>query len=185
MEAERSNLVQETQGSVVVRMFFAAVKDEAETLKLGRPIFKMEPQIEKICDGGSHIVCRKVREQDKREFSDLWKRLNSDSPSSEIAGTPLREWSELSLDVVNSLRASHIYTLEQLSSIADSELQVLGLGGRELRKKAKAYIDVAKKQAKVSQMVAENAKLQRDLDAKQSQIDFLSKKLDELEKKLT
>jgi len=88
----------------------------------------------------------------------------------EMGGTPLKEWPRISKGLAATLAAIGVFTVEQVSAISDANLTALGMGGRELRDQAAAFLeqakgseDTSKLVAELAAMKAENQRLQADL----------------------
>jgi hypothetical protein len=88
------------------------------------------------------------------------------------SGTPLEHAPFLSAGRRAELRALNIYTVEMLADIEGTELKNLGIGGREMKNQAMAFIEESRQGAPNKQMLAElevlraqNALLQDDLQA--------------------
>lgn len=94
-------------------------------------------------------------------------------------GLPLTEWPVISKAQALNLRNSKIFTVEQLASIIDQNLGSLGMGGRDLRDKAKAYLSRATDSKEITQLFARMAKLEADSTAKDEQISQLRAALNE------
>ncbi len=120
-----------------------------------------------------------------RDYYEHWKRSQTMAP----VGTPLEMWPEMTPAVVHQLKASNIFTVEQLAAIADSNLGNIPFG-KTIRNKAQAWLQVKEKSDAVSaaamqtqamqdamrmmeesvakekaEMKAENATLKAQLDA--------------------
>lgn len=70
-------------------------------------------------------------------------------------GTPIEELPFLSTGKRLELKALNIYTAESLADLEGNNLKTLGIGGRELKNQAKAYLDNATGSAKVTAMASE------------------------------
>lgn len=100
--------------------------------------------VEIIFPGDSRTeMRRKVQESDKVRWPGHW-RAYQDGEQSKAEGRPLEQWAAIDAAVVRELNHKHIYTVEQLAAVADSNLSNIGLGARDLVAKAKAFIDVSK-----------------------------------------
>lgn len=90
-------------------------------------------------------------------------------------GTPISQWPPLKKSEVLELKAMHIHTVESLASLPDTALT--WLGSRELREKAKAWLDSAKGGAETTRLLAENEALRNDVDVlKRNFADLVAKK---------
>lgn len=87
-----------------------------------------------------------------------------------VAGTPITVLNFLSPARVKSLEARNIFTVEQLASLSDAHVQDLGMGAREIQKKAKSYLEDSSQSDKEMKAIKEN--------------EALKSRLEELEKKL-
>lgn len=141
--------------------------------------------VEIIFPGDSRTeMRRRVQESDKVRWPGHW-RAYQDGEQSKASGHPLEQWASVDQAVVRDLNHKHIYTVEQLASVIDSNLSNLGLGARELVAKAKAFVDVSKDAAEAQKYAAkyEEVKAANDFLAKQNQ--DLSDRLRTLEDQLS
>jgi phage shock protein A len=72
--------------------------------------------------------------------------------------------------LVRNFAVSNIYTVEQLASLSDNAIQAVGMGTREWKTKAQAYLDRAAEGAGASALAAENEQLKNDLAAMKQQL---------------
>lgn len=89
-----------------------------------------------------------------RAYYEVWKAGLKMSP----VGTPLEMWPLLTPALVMQLKTANIFTVEQLSNIADVHLHLLPTG-QLLRQQAKDWLEVKDKSDKVTQQTAENQAL--------------------------
>lgn len=80
-----------------------------------------------------------------RDYYEHWKRTQTMAP----IGTPLEMWPEMTPAMVHQLKASNIFTVEQLAAIADANLGNIPFG-KTIRNKAQAWLDVKEKSDAVS-----------------------------------
>lgn len=80
-----------------------------------------------------------------REHYEHWKRTQTMAP----VGTPLEMWPEMTPAMVHQLKASNIFTVEQLAGIADANLGNIPFG-KTIRNKAQAWLQVKEKSDAVS-----------------------------------
>jgi hypothetical protein len=62
------------------------------------------------------------------------------------------------------LKALNIHTAEALAQLDGTPLTRLGMGGREMKNQAQAYLDRAKEGAMDAKLAAQNARLQEELE---------------------
>jgi hypothetical protein len=101
-------------------------------------------------------------------FSEQYKQFKA-SQTQTVKGTSLDELPFLSQSKRGELRALGIYTAEMLAAIDGQPLKNLGMGGRELSEKAKAYIANSEKGAGVNVMAEEMARLKAELEKLKAQ----------------
>lgn len=80
-----------------------------------------------------------------------------------LSGTPLSEAPFLKEGKRRELKALGVHTVEQLASLDGNPLKQLGMGGRELKNQAQAYIDLATGSADVTSLAAQVAALTQQL----------------------
>jgi hypothetical protein len=80
-----------------------------------------------------------------------------------VAGTPLSECPFLTEGKRRELRALNIHTAEALASLDGSNLRMLGMGGREWKNQAAAFLAKAAGTADVTKMAAEIEQLKERL----------------------
>lgn len=80
-------------------------------------------------------------------------------------GTPLSELSFVTVAKRKELEALNIFTAEALAQLDGANLQRLGMGGRELKTQAEAWLSKAMGSADVTRLSAENEALKARLDA--------------------
>ncbi len=81
------------------------------------------------------------------------------------SGTPLSELPFLTEAKRRELNDANIFNAESLAGLDGSLLQKLGMGARELKNKAAAYLQSASGNADIVKMAAENAELRDRLEA--------------------
>lgn len=96
----------------------------------------------------------------KEVFADQYARFKASLPQT-VAGTPLSELPFLSEGKRMELRAVNVHTAEQLAALDGANLAALGMGGREWKNEAIAYLDNATGSAKVTSMALEIERLKQ------------------------
>lgn len=86
------------------------------------------------------------------------------------SGTPLEHWPILNTARVAELKAIGILSVDELAAVSDHTLTKMGMGARDLREQARAFISAAKGGAGVAHLVSENAQMKEQLALMQSQI---------------
>jgi hypothetical protein len=86
------------------------------------------------------------------------------------SGTPVEELPFLSSAKRAELKALNIHTAEALAQLEGTPLTRLGMGGREMKNQAQAYLDRAKEGAMDAKLAAQNAQLQDELAKMREQL---------------
>ena len=124
----------EADKNLMVKMFTKEVQNKLESETQGRAIFKEKVYIEiRIAGQRDAQACRPITHADKQRFPAHWdayqKRVE---PPTE--GTPLSQWAVISRVQAEELAFISIKTVEQLSTVIDSNIQNFR-GGYGLRAK--------------------------------------------------
>lgn len=110
------------------------------------------------------------------KFYENWKK-GSETP---LDGFPVREWPILSPAQIANLHAMSTFTVEQIRDWTENAMGMYGVGGRELRDKARMWLDSADSKAeKLAAMQVENQALKDQIAALSEKFDALSKKVDD------
>lgn len=126
-----------------VQFYLEAVKDEEESLKEGRPIFHDREYIKIIPAGDKNtVVCEPVSDEYRARFPQQYAAFKNQGVQAQ-SGTPLEEWAMLTKSQVLTFKAVNIHTVEQLAAVSDGNLFNLGMGARDIREKAKAWLSSA------------------------------------------
>lgn len=151
-----------------------AIKNEAKTIKEGRPIFD-DMDVCEIRFAGSRNVSvfpatafshwiadpqtgEQVAVTYAERFSRQYRQFKEMTQQTK-AGTPLTYAPFLTEARRAELRALNIYTVEALAHVDGQELKNLGLAGRELKNRAEEYIADSKQSAPAAALIAENEAL--------------------------
>lgn len=149
-------------------------KNEAKTLKEGRPIYDDMEVVEvrfagdrnKISVFPAHEICGEDVDDNgdtvKITYAQRWSKQYErfKAKSHQIAeGTPVDELPFLTQAKRSELKALSIYTAEALAALDGLPLKNLGQGGRDLKNQAQAYLDRASGSADATKMAAELAEL--------------------------
>lgn len=152
------------ESSAYVEFTLDAVLDQFQMDETGIPVYHDVERITIWNPGKRDTIKENVTEFHKRRFKEQYEAFKAGREPSHD-GLPLTEWPVLTKAAALNLRNSRIFTVEQLASVTDPNLDSLGLGGRELRDKAKAYIDRAVGSKEITKVFAEMAALKADLAA--------------------
>jgi hypothetical protein len=94
-------------------------------------------------DKTSEFVCA-VEESHKQRFPRQWLAWQIGEGliggEEDIPGWKLTEWTELNQDIVRELKYLRFQTVEQLAGASDKQIQGIGMGGLQLREKARVAL---------------------------------------------
>jgi hypothetical protein len=97
-------------------------------------------------------------------YSEQYRRFKL-SEQQAVAGTPLAEAPFLTEGKRRELRALNVHSIEALAALDGPNLKMLGMGGRELKNQAIAYLENAAGSADVVSMAAQMDKMRETIDA--------------------
>ncbi len=157
----------------IPQFFTEAVKLEFKSKQEGRPIFEEQEFVRIIIPGDRRAMAvEPVNDEHKARWPREYEayRAGREAP---VEGTPLSEWpsNQMNTARVQELAYFNIKTVEQLAAVNDAQLQNLGMGAREMRDRAKKFLEVAttgtgpieKMMAKIEDLTRENERLAREL----------------------
>lgn len=164
--------------TLVVTFRADKVKNETKSRAAGRPIFDDMEQCVIRAPGDRNTVkvfpahafhqwvTNGEGEQEQQTYAQRWNsqyRRFKENRTQVQEGTPLSELPFLTEAKRAEMKALNIHTAETLASLDGANLKTLGIGGRELKDQAQAYIDNATSAASVTRMAAEIAALKEQI----------------------
>lgn len=159
-------------------------KNDAKSKLAGRPIFdemevceiRMAANKQTVAVFPAHEVSGWVEDENGRseqtyamKYPDQYKKFKAGEAQA-MSGTPLEELPFLTQSKRMELKALNIYTAEALSMLDGQNLKLLGIGGRELKNQAIAYLDKAAGTADVTKLASDNALMKDTIEQMQKQI---------------
>ena len=178
MSMPMSNAIplRDPEDTAIPQFFNQEVQNTRRTEEEGRPIFDMKPFVRITIPGDQyHIPVFAVNDQHKARWPAQWSAFQESGDEEYVEGTPLTEWPLLSRAQVAELRAINVPTVEALSTLGDKYLK---MGLRELRDKARAFLEASTGASAVGEKLSALEKQLSDrddliLDMKET-IDLLS-----------
>lgn len=185
----------------VTQVRFSVVSEEMPFLSTqnGELTRKSFVYVTKIMNLGNSVVHRRIRDKvefdsvsgkwkilqlavksDIRDHKDEWNAFFRGASEDFVFGTPILILFKNDPARAEFFKSRHISSIEQLSACNDSDLQMLGLGAREDREKARAFIARSKEHAPGIAINAQMEEKDRKIQSLQSQIEDLSAKLTEV-----
>jgi len=172
-----------------VRFERIAVKDNEASLEAGffkskdQDMIYVTPPYSKDEHASKVDVFFQKKEGDVRsgripqKHLELWKeayahwRKGQETP---LDGTDVRNWAVISPAQAKNMISAGCRTIEDLAQANDEALRRLGMGGNDLKNKAKAWLQAAKDHGplteEISQLKNQNKQLQGTIDSLQEQI---------------
>lgn len=163
-----------------VEFYTEPVENPKESAKQGRPIFEDKEFVFVQIAGDPKNTFRAPAHSKgaggityAERFPDHYRLFKLDQDQQGASGTPLSEVPWLSAARREELKALKIFTVEALAQLDGSLLQRIGMGARELKNKAQAWLDSAADHAG-------EARLAEELAARDAVIDELRQQMAEL-----
>lgn len=170
-----------------VEFFMDALEDKAASAAKGRPIFHDAEMIRiRIAGDPKSVLVAPAHSassvRDPATNQRLTYALLHAEPYKAFkegvdyvgSGTPLAELPFVTKAKVEELKRLNIHTAEALAGLDGQNLQKVGMGGRELKDQAEAWIAKAAGTADITRMAGENAALREQMEALQAQLDDLA-----------
>lgn len=152
---------------------------KGESEKQGRPIFKDVEYVEIFIAGDKDCqIDTPVKQQHIDRWPEQYRKFKA-GLEDVLEGTPIEEWAAIPRHRVMELRALNIRTVEEVSALSDSGIQNLGMDGRQLVAKAKAFLASADDHKAVEKYAAENERLKTDIEMLKNQIAQLGAKVNQ------
>jgi hypothetical protein len=170
-----------------VTFYTEPVEDPVATRKEGRPIFKDEEFVFILIGGDPKSTLRAPAhasvDRDKatgqprtyaQKFPEEYRFFKANEDQHQSSGTPLTEVPWLTAARREELKALKIFTVETLAGLDGTNLQRIGMGARELKNKAQAWLDAASGVAVEGKLASELAARDEQIEAMQRQIAEMS-----------
>lgn len=153
-----------SDAQLVVMFYKRPVPNEARSKEAGTPIYDPHDYVKIYQPGERDVVDRPVNELDKRRFAQRWAEYQQGKEQAP-EGTPLEHLFPGNPEIVATLRAMRVQTVQQLAKISDTATGNLQFGG-DLRQKAQRFLEGAEKgkgfhalEKQVADLVAANKQL--------------------------
>jgi len=175
--------IQNADSRLAVQFYKKSMRQEDASNEAGRPIFK-EFDFVRIMIPGDNLteIDTYAQESHKQRFPRQWAHYqNQVAGHEDIIGTPLDQWPQVTRSQAEELRGLKFHTVESIADCSDQQLQrigmVAGMSPHNFRQKAKAFLnlandsaEVAQREAELTQLKEENAKIKAETDAKLSKM---------------
>lgn len=167
-----------------VVFYTKAVQNGFRTEQEGRPIFDDVAHIRIHVPGDkTTVIDVPVEESHKARFPVQWGKYQKGLKQAP-EGTPVEEWPQLTVGQVAEFKFANIFTVEQLAGMNDLTAQRF-MGGNDIKRKAAAFLAVAKDSAAAQRLATENAELNERLARQDAQIAQMAQQIAALAQKTT
>lgn len=125
---------------VFPRFFLDKMELPFKSAEAGHPVYADVEMVEVTTAGDTRSTwVGKVKDEHRQRWPQAYQAFKQGLEPA-VDGMPLEQWPPLTPGQVANLKAIKIFTVEQLAGISDGHLQNIGLGGRQLRDKAIAWL---------------------------------------------
>lgn len=155
---------QQKEGRNYVKFYRQWVRNNFKSKEAGCEIGDEQDYIIIVSPGQPKSeVRRKATDADKMAYGPEWSAYEQ-GKEMQISGTPIELLPGLAAGMADALKALYIYTIEQMAGLPDIALQRVGMGGNDIRRRAKDYLskgsaETAELRARVAELEAEIAAL--------------------------
>lgn len=123
-----------------VKFYRQWVRNNFKSKAEGREVGEEQDFVMIISPGQAKTeVRRKATDADKLTYAQEFAAYQA-GKEQQIAGTPIELLPGLPNGMADALKAQYIFTIEQMADLSDIGMQKVGMGGNEIRQKAKAYM---------------------------------------------
>lgn len=137
----------------------------------GRPIYEDREFVSIMVKGqDKQIFWREVTNEDRNRFPNAYEAFQRGA-AAPVVGTPV-EMLGLGPSTIEALKQKGVRTIEDLSELGDASLQGIGLGAREMKDRAKAFL--SKSSEATAKLEAENEALKAQMAALVAKVDALT-----------
>lgn len=163
----------------LLRFFSEAIQNRAKSEEKGYPVHDDVHHVAITNPGSRDEIVKKVSDEVLEKFQcraqyEHWKKTQEQS----IDGLDLSLVPFMNKAQVEDLKRQNVYTLEHLAELSDTTIQRLGMGVRELVRKAQEYLKSASDSARPMALAAENEALKLQVSALQNEIKDLNRRFE-------
>lgn len=153
--------------------FVEPIPDDKATEESGAVRMREQEMVRIVVAGDMlNVATSPVTEELKARFATQYEAWKQKRVELHIEGTPLKNWPMIPAIRIAEFNAAGVFSVENLSDVADTNLGRL-VDGRVWREKAKAWLASAKDNGAAAKYAAENERLRNDMNEMQKKIDEL------------
>jgi hypothetical protein len=157
-----------------------SVLDQVASREQGRPIHVSVPYVHIQQPGERDYTHRPATQEDSMRFRRQWEAYQAGKTEGP-EGSPLSLLFPNNPEIVDNLKYFKVSTVEQLAELNDTQIQNLGIGGRQFHEAAKKYLSAADKGKDFHALARKVEQMERDREADQVKIQALETALAETE----
>ena len=182
-------ITRRSEMSHVIPRFYEITTKTDQIDDNGLPVFRTVEYVELLIAGDkSNAPTKRVNDGIREQFHEqytFWKAKKA-NPDMVGDGIPLSLWPVMPAEMAKALEYINVFTVQQLANLSDQAISKPGaIGLRDMREKAKAFMESAKSMAPIAALEKENSDLRKRLDLLQSQMNQLLEAAPELVEKST
>lgn len=153
---------QEDDKSLIVRFYVGKKLLGAKSHEVGREVYVDCEYVEiKVKGQDKQVVVEEVKAHHRQKYPVAYHQFSMKKPAP-VVGTPIEQLHGVGPSMAHHLRGLNLRSVEDVASVSDENtLQAMGMGARDLVKRAKAWLEQTNEKA-VS-LEQENATLRADL----------------------
>lgn len=163
----------------VPRFYTETQRNNARSEADGVPRFDDVEMVEILIPGDRNsISVQLVNDGHRRRWPGAYRAFkdNSEAPAD---GTPITELPGMTRSQAEELAFQHVRTIETLAALSDDQAtKAVSMGGFALRDRAKRYLDATAGDAAAEKLAAENREKDAKIEALQSQMADLMKRIE-------
>lgn len=149
--------------AIAVGFGMLAVENPKLSSAAGHPVFMDREHFKGVVPGDKNTVsCRYSTDKDRQRFPKAYAAFKQ-RETTPIQGMPIEQWPQVTRAQALNFKTMHVFTVEALAEVHDGHIDKLGQNARELRTKAKAFLDLAKDTAAAQKSAAENEQLRNQI----------------------
>lgn len=145
-------------------------RDKQKSLEAGHDVF-VDVEYVKIAIPGdkNSLYFQPATDKHRQRFPKAYAAFKA-RDQKPLEGMPIEQWAVVSRAVALTLKAAHIHTVEALAAVHDGLVDRIASNGRELREKARAWLEDARSGAAAQKLASEKKELQDQIASLQAQI---------------
>lgn len=165
--------------STFPRFHMHPVEDPVASAAAGRPIFVQHERVQIIQPGNTNSPVLAVTDEHRNRWKEQYDTFRKGEEVS-INGTPLEQWAYLPRNAVLELKALDLHTVEQVAGLPDNAMHRIGMGGRNIRDMANAYLDEGAAQAITTEALARAERAEARVATLERQVEELRPMMDRM-----